>query len=273
MHLQNSLSQKLALITGASSGIGELTSRLLAMKGLRVILVARREDKLQSIVSEINSLGGSAEYIVKDLIIEQERDSLFKFLSKSNSLPDILINNAGIGWYGYFYKMPWNAAKELLALNIEAVAHLTSLFLPAMLAKNYGHIINIGSVAGKLPEQGVAMYASSKAFLDSFTTILHRELRDTKVHVSVLRAGPIKTEFFEAARKMENGGNVPAEKLATSASTVAKGVWNLLRFPRKVVYIPTWMVFSPLLEILFEEVIDLVGPLLLRKHHDPKAPK
>lgn len=273
MHSPYFLSQKMALITGASSGIGELTARLLAKKGLNVILVARREEKLKIIVSEINSSGGKAEYFVCDLTDEQERDSLFNRIKEVNKVPDILINNAGIGWYGYFYKMPWNAAKELLAINVEAVAHLTSLFLPEMLTRNYGHIINIGSVAGKLPEQGIAIYGSSKAFLDSFTTILHRELRGTKVHVSILRAGPIKTEFFDAARKMENGGNIPAENIATSTSAVARKIWNLIRHPRKIVYIPFWMMFSPLLEIFFERLIDLVGPLLLKINQKTKVSK
>lgn len=265
MYSPSFLSQKIVLVTGASSGIGEITARFLAHKGLKTILIARREEKLAAIVKGINSAGGKADYIVKDLTIEQERDSLFSELKYEGKIPDILINNAGIGWYGYYYEMPWTAAKELLSINVEAVAHLTSLFLPEMLAKNYGHIVNIGSVAGKLPEQGIAIYASSKAFLDSFTTIIHRELIGSNVHISVLRAGPIKTEFFDAARKMKNGGNIPAENLATSGTEVAKRIWVLLQFPRKVAYIPCWMVLSPLLETFFEGFIDLAGPLLLKK--------
>ena len=273
MHPQQFLSQKLALITGASSGIGEFTARLLAAKGLHVILVARRETKLQSIVAEILSSGGSAEYLVCDLTNEQDREYLFIRLKQEQKLPDILINNAGLGWYGYFLNMQWNTAKELLATNIEAVTHLTTLFLPVMASRNYGHIINIGSVAGKLPEQGVAVYASTKSFLDSFTTTIYRELIGTKVHISIVRAGPIKTEFFDAARKLENGGNVPAERMATSAKDVAKSIWNLLKHPHKVVYVPFWMVFSPLLEVFFETIIDLVGPLLLKRQQKTKFPK
>ena len=273
MHPQQFLSRKLALITGASSGIGESTARLLAARGLHVILVARRETKLQSIVAEILSAGGSAEYLVCDLTNEQDRELLFIKLKQEQKLPDILINNAGLGWYGYFLDMQWNTAKELLATNIEAVTHLTSLFLPEMVSRNYGHIINVGSVAGKLPEQGVAVYASTKAFLDSFTTTIYRELIGTKVHISIVRAGPIKTEFFDVARKLENGGNVPAERMATSAKDVANNIWKLLKHPRKVVYVPFWMVFSPLLELLFESIIDLAGPLLLKRQQKTKIPK
>jgi len=262
------LSNKFALVTGASSGIGELTARLLADKGCSVILVARREENLQKIVESIRSKGGNAEFIVANLGSEVERIRLHEKLTAENKLPDILVNNAGIGWYGYFSQMGWGTAKEVLSINIDAVVHLTSLFLPSMLDRKYGHIINIGSVAGKLPEQGIAIYSSSKAFLDSFTTILHRELVGTKVHVSVIRAGPIKTEFFDSARKKENGGSIPAERLATPASNVAKEVWRILRFPRKVAYVPFWMVISPLLESFFEWLIDLIGPLLLKSKSD-----
>lgn len=259
------LQNKIALVTGASSGIGALTSEFLATQGLQVILVARREEKLREIASQITAAGGKAIFRVCDLTVDADRISLFNNLNLDGLLPDILVNNAGIGWYGYFHDMPWEVVRELLSLNIEATSHLTLLFIPHMRASGYGHIVNIGSVAGKLPEQGVAVYASSKSFLDSFTTSLYRELAGTNVHVSVLRAGPIKTEFFAAARKLENGGNVPAEKLATSAIAVSDAIWWLLRRPRKVVYVPAWMILSPLLEYLFEWAVDLVGPLLLKK--------
>ncbi len=258
------LKSKIALVTGASSGIGALTGKVLAAQGLHVILVARREAKLREIATEITAAGGKVSIRVCDLSFDTERISLVEALNHDGFLPDILVNNAGIGWYGYFHRMPWEVARDLLALNIEATTHLTMLLLPHMLSIGYGHIINIGSVAGKLPEQGVAVYASSKSFLDSFTTALFRELSGTKVHVSVVRAGPIKTEFFDAARKLENGGNIPAEGMATSTISVSNAIWRLLRNPRKVVYVPFWMIFSPLLEYLFEWAVDLVGPLLLK---------
>ena len=258
------LQNKIALVTGASSGIGALTSKFLADQGLQVILAARREEKLREITSEITAAGEKAIYRVCDLSVDADRISLFNSLNLEGLLPDILVNNAGIGWYGYFHDMPWDVARELVALNIAATTHLTLLFLPHMMASGYGHIINIGSVAGKLPEQGIAVYASSKSYLDSFTTSLYRELAGTGVHISVLRAGPIKTEFFDAARRLENGGNIPAERLATSASAVSNAIWRLLKRPKKVIYVPAWLFLSPLLEYLFEWAVDLVGPLLLK---------
>jgi uncharacterized protein len=266
MHSSKFFLHKTALITGASSGIGESIAKNLSEQGIKVILVARREDRLVKITKEITDNGGNAFYYVTDLTSESARILLWKKLQEDNLVPDILVNNAGIGWYGYFHEMPWGTGKDLLHLNIDSMVHLTSLVLPSMLARNYGHIINIGSISGKLPEQGIALYSSSKAFMDSFTTILFRELAGSKVNISVIRAGPIKTEFFDAARKMENGGSIPAEKLATSVSSVSKSVWKLLRFPRKVTYVPAWTVLSTLLEVFFVWVIDIAGPILLKMH-------
>jgi short-subunit dehydrogenase len=272
MPLNNPYKDKIALITGASSGIGAKTALFLASRSITVLLVARREEKLQEISQQIISTGGKARYFALDLTLEGARMDLFRILEQENLLPDILINNAGMGWYGFFHNMSWTVANDLISLNVTATAHFTSLFLPNMLIHNYGHIINIGSIAGKLPEQGVALYASSKAFIDSFTTALYRELRGTKVKVSVLRAGPIKTEFFDTARNLENGGNIPAEKHAVSVDRVIHGIWQLLQHPKKVRYIPGWFVISPLLEFFFESIIDFIGPLLLgRKQSKPSS--
>jgi uncharacterized protein len=264
MVINSRFSGQIALITGASTGIGASTALFLSRQGVRVILVARNEDKLSTLCSSINKNNGHARYFAADLTIEADRKSIFETLSEQKELPDILINNAGAGWYGYFSDMPWSVASALISLNVEAVVHLTQMFLPSMLNKKHGHIINIGSVAGKLPEQGVAIYAASKAFLDSFTTSIHRDLKETGIKVSVLRAGPIKTEFFENARNLSNGGDVPAENAATSVDGGVNGIWSLLNHPRRVLYVPWFQIISPLLEIFFAGIIDLVGPLLLK---------
>jgi uncharacterized protein len=265
MTITKNNTHKKVLITGASSGIGAKTAEFLASKGFTVLLVARRKEKLAALVETIQKRGGKAYFFEADLSIEQARIDLIDRLLKENHQPDILINNAGFGWYGHYETMNWQTGRDLIGINIEAVAHLTHLVLPGMLQRGYGHIINIGSVAGKLPEQGIALYSSSKAFLDSFTTSLYRELRGSPVTVSVARLGPIKTEFFDAARSLKNGGNVPAEKMAIPAEVVARGIYRLIAHPHKVVYIPWYLFVSPLLEIFFSGIIDLVGPLLLGK--------
>ncbi len=259
------MDQRTALITGASSGIGAATAVLLAKKGIHVILTARRVDRLQELKNEIQNFSGNATVYQIDLTNEQERIKLYEWLQQQNLLPDILINNAGLAWYGFFHEMPWKIASDIIDLNITAPAHLMRLFLPSMIQKRYGRIINIGSIAGKLPEQGIAVYASSKSYLDSITTSIHRELRNTGISVSVLRAGPVKTEFFDTARALENGGSIPAERLAISPNRVANKIWSLIKVPRRVAYVPSYLIISALLETLFSWAIDLLGPLLLRK--------
>jgi len=251
---------KVAVVTGASSGIGEATARQLAKAGMKVALVARRVDRLWRLKTEIESDGGKAEIAVADLSSEAERIHVFNQIGAA----DVLVNNAGFGWYGYFSSMKWKTAYEMLQLNIGATAHLTSLFLPGMLAQNSGHVINVGSISGSIPSQGITMYAASKSFMDAFTTALHRETRGTGVQVSVVRAGPVRTEFGEAALGKENGGHVPTEKIGVTSRHVAQRIWGLLMRPRRVIYVPRWMRIVPWIELSFGWLEDMLGPLLLK---------
>jgi short-subunit dehydrogenase len=263
--VNNYWSGKLALITGASGGIGESVSRALAQRGIRVILVARRTERLDMVASDISQSGGQAYVYQTDLTNPSERASLSEKILHDQGIPEILINNAGMGWYGFFSKMPWEVARDLIELNISSTTHLTSLFLPHMLTLTKARIINIGSIAGKLPEQGIALYSASKAYLDTFTKSLSRELRGTQTSISVLRAGPVKTDFFNRAFELPAGGRIPGEFFAVPPERVSQSVWRLIQFPSRYAYVPGYLSFSPLLEILFSWVIDLVGPILLRR--------
>ena len=134
-----------------------------------------------------------------------------------------------------------------------------------MRLRNSGHIINVGSISGSIPSQGIALYGATKSFLDNFTTALHRELTGTRVHVSVVRAGPVRTEFGEVALSKENGGHVPTEHVGMTADYVAWRIWKLMLRPRRVIYVPGWLRVVPWAELAFGSIIDRVGPLLLRK--------
>jgi short-subunit dehydrogenase len=252
---------KLAVITGASSGIGEALARKLAAQGLRVVLVARRRDRLETLAREIRAAGGHARILAADLRREADRERLCEQAGNA----DVLVNNAGLGWYGYGDRMAWKTAQEMLQVNVEAVVQLSLAFLARMRQRNAGHIINIGSISGSLPSQGIALYGATKSFLDNFTTALHRELTGTHVHISVVRAGPVKTEFGEAALAQENGGHVPTEKMGVTSEKVAERVWSLIQRPRRLLYVPGYMSLVPWLELSFGWIIDQVGPLLLKK--------
>ncbi len=263
--MTNEWKDKLAIVTGASSGIGAATARRLAGEGLQVILVARRLDRLETLAAEIRQAGGKAHIILADLTQEAGRERVFKEVEERFGAIDVLVNNAGLGWYGYGDEMSWKTAWEMLQVNVEAVVQLSLSFLAPMRKRNAGHIINVGSISGSLPSQGIALYGATKSFLDNFTTALYRELAGTRVHVSVVRAGPVLTEFSEAALARERGGHVPTEKVGVTAEVVAGRIWKLLLHPRRVAYVPGWLQLVPWAELAFGWIIDRVGPLLLKK--------
>ena len=255
---------KIAVITGASSGIGAATARKFARQGLHVILVARRGDRLEQLANEIRLSGGRADTIVADLATESDRERVYTQVEGVYGQVDVLVNNAGLGWYGFGTDMPWTIASEILQVNVAAAVHFTLLFLKKMRSLGSGHIINIGSISGSLPSQGVALYGATKSFLDNFTTALYRELTGTQLHVSVVRAGPVRTEFCDAAANLEAGLHIPTEHIGVTAETIANHVWKLLEHPRRVVYVPLWMGITPYIENTFGWLIDRLGPLLLR---------
>lgn len=257
---------KTVLITGASAGIGESLARFLSAQGWYTLLAARRESRLRELAREISEQGGRAAVFPVDISRHEEREHLIAQIKEKIGEPDVLINNAGFGWYGYFHQMPLELAEQMAAVNIMAVMHLTRLVLPGMLERRTGHIINIGSVAGGFPNQGVALYSASKAFMDAFTTSLHRELRGSGVHASVMRLGPVQTEFFSRAKNLENGGPVPAEKLAIPVERVNQALGRLIHKPRRVVYVPWFLGASRFVELLLGACVDQLGPLLLRRN-------
>lgn len=256
---------KLAIITGASSGIGAATARELARHGFQVVLVARRRERLEEVAAQIKHAGGVAEIIPADLTVEADRQRVYDQVTEKHKNVDVLVNNAGIGWYGYFTDMTWQTVREILQVNISATVQFTLLFLQRMRERNSGHIINIGSVSGSLPSQGVAIYGATKSFLDNFTTALYRELTGTKLRVSVVRAGPVRTEFCETAAIRQGGMNLPTEHAGVPAEIVARRIWGLLRWPRRVIYVPAWLAVTPLVESYFGWLIDRLGPLLLNR--------
>lgn len=262
------MSKQKVLITGASSGIGAAFASFLAEKGFHVLLTARRKDNLSDLKQTIQNRGGSASIFVSDLSREKDRIDLFNTVNQSVGNIDLLINNAGFGWYGYYTDMPWALAQEMAEVNIKAVMHLTALFLPGMVDRGQGHIINIGSIAGGLPNQGIAMYSATKAFMDAFTTSLYRELYGSGVSASVMRLAAVETEFYATAIKRENGRRIPAGRFAISTQRVNNALWHLIKRPRRVMYVPDWMSVSKYVEILFAPIIDRLGPLLLKRRSD-----
>jgi short-subunit dehydrogenase len=188
------------LVTGASSGIGEEISRLLARRGLGVTLVARREAKLRSLADELASESGvRAEVIVADLTDEASRTHIATELESRSLAVNVLVNNAGFSTAGPVYRADPGAELAMVRTDVEAVVHLCTLFLPGMVERRSGAVLNVASTAAYQPLPGQAAYGASKAFVLSYTHAIRGELRPTGVTATALCPGPVETGFAEAA--------------------------------------------------------------------------
>lgn len=193
-------SPRTTLITGASAGIGEAFARLLAARGDRLILVARRADRLQALADELHTAHGSEAIVIScDLASADGPAALFAETERRGLVVDLLINNAGFGKYGPFWKQPMSMYSDMVQLNITALMALCHLYLPAMRARKQGGIINVASVAGFPPTPQFTVYGATKAFVVSFSQALAIETRAAGVRVSVLCPGSTATEFQAVA--------------------------------------------------------------------------
>jgi short-subunit dehydrogenase len=256
--------RKVAIVTGASSGIGEVTAERLSREGYRLGLIARRKERLDQLADQLRKEGGEAVVLPTDLADTEECSRIFERVKAALGSVDVLVNNAGLGWYGYGDRMSWDTARQMIEVNIASLTNLTLMFLSEMKERGKGHIINIGSIAGSIPSQGVALYSATKAFVDALTTSLYRELTGTNVKVSVVRAGAVATPFYDVASSSLSSPRIPVEWLAIRPETIADRVWDLIRKPSRIIYVPRILRVVPWIELTFGWLMDRIGPLLLR---------
>jgi short-subunit dehydrogenase len=204
-------SESTAVVTGASSGIGAAIARELARRGHGLSLVARRKEKLDELASELAGLGVRVEVLVTDLSDRSERAALLARVSDLGLTPDVLVNNAGLSTLGPVSSSTPRAEMAMIELDVVAVADLCSRFLPGMVERHTGAILNVASTAAFQPLPGQAGYAACKAFVLSYTHSLRGELRKTGVTATALCPGPVDTGFGETAgfTKEESQGALP----------------------------------------------------------------
>jgi short-subunit dehydrogenase len=200
-----------ALITGASAGLGEEYARQLAPRVMRLVLVARRADRLEKIAAAIRAEfpETAVTVIAADLAESAERLRLADLLQAQGLTPDLLVNNAGLGDYGEFATAEWPRLEAMLRVNIEALTHLTHLLVPGMRRRGGGAVINLSSLASLLPIPDFAVYAATKAYVTSFSEALRIELREHGIRVLAVCPGPVHTEFGKVARRGENMPGIP----------------------------------------------------------------
>jgi uncharacterized protein len=191
---------KLAVITGASSGLGLGFAEALAKKGCNLVLVARTQTKLIDLQQRLSrDTGVAIDIIPLDLTRTDAPLHLYRTVKEKGLSVDFLINNAGLGHVGPFMDTPLEKDETMIALNISALHHLMKFFLKDMIAKDYGRILNVASSAGFQPMPFFATYASTKSYVLNLSEALNQEFSKTNVRVSALCPGPTKTAFWEAA--------------------------------------------------------------------------
>jgi len=205
------------LVTGASGGIGEQFARLFAAHHHDLILVARIEDKLQSLSAELARAHGiQSRSLAADLADPAAPPRLFEALQ--GVAIDALVNNAGFGARGAFAEIGYQVEARMIQVNVAALAHLTRLFLPGMLARRNGKILNVASTAAYVPGPFMAVYYASKAFVLSFSEAIAEEVQGSGVTVTALIPGPTETNFAATA------GNQDSRLFRTAAVMSAAAV-------------------------------------------------
>lgn len=215
------------LITGASSGIGWELSHVFARKKHDLILTARSESKLQELKKDLEEKYKiKAQVIAADLSKPESPRTLFQIIKAQNYEIDILVNNAGFGCHGEFAKADWQKQRDMIQVNIMALTELTHLFLPSMIAKKSGKILNVASTAAFQPGPLMSVYYATKAFVLSFSEGLFEELQSSGITVTALCPGPTLSGF-QATANLHNVAVFDASPLPTS-QVVAKYGYDAL---------------------------------------------
>jgi len=265
----NSLNGKVVLITGASSGFGEDAARLFAKEGCKVVLAARRLERLQALVEEIQSGGGEAVAIPVDVSESAEIPLMVQTVLDIYRKIDILFNNAGFGAMDWFENLtPERHIETLVRVNLTGTMLITHAVLPGMLERRSGHIINMASVAGLIASPLITTYSASKYGVRAFTDALRREIAPFGIQVSGIYPGPAATEFGTHLNR--HGAREKVNSILDMRMTseyVARRVVDLAKHPRRSLVIPWWFRLITTFDTLFPAVVDWILYLFTKKNH------
>jgi hypothetical protein len=198
--MNQDLKRRWALVTGASSGLGVDFARELASRGCHLVLVARREDRLREVATELETrYHAKVEIEVADLGVRETPEILYQRLRARDRQIDILVNNAGFGVYGDFLEIPWEREHAMLELDIVTVVQLTKLFARDMVDRGFGRILQVASVGAYQATPTYASYSAAKSFVLLFSEAVHHELDGTGVTCTTVSPGITATEFLEVS--------------------------------------------------------------------------
>jgi len=228
-----------AIVTGASSGIGEATARRLAREGMRVTLAARRQDELERVARDIEAGGGQVLIAPTDV---RDRAAIHRMVQATLDAwgrVDVLINNAGLGYSARVVDLDPDQLRDQVDVNLVAVIECAQAVLPAMMQHKSGHIVNVASIAGFVGLPGSSVYSATKSAVVSFSDALRREVREHGIQVTALCPGFVATNFSPRLKKIAEG-RPDAQRLpgVMQADYVADRIASLIRHPRRRLIIP-----------------------------------
>lgn len=263
------LKNKVVLITGASSGFGEDAARLFAREGCKVVLAARRLDRLQALAAEIQNAGGEALAIPVDLNVPAEIEVMVQTTLDLYGTIDILFNNAGYGSIDWFEKLdPERNIETIIKVNLIGTMLVTHAVLPHMLKRRQGHIINMSSVAGLISPPLITTYSAGKYGVRAFTDALRREVRPFGIKVSGIYPGPATTEFGRKLQRTKSRESIKRMRYPhLSSEYVARRVVDVANRPVRSLVIPWWFRIITGFDTLFPVVVDWILYLFSRRNH------
>jgi hypothetical protein len=247
-----------ALVTGASAGIGAALARELAAHGAKLILTARRKERLEALTAELAAKGTEARIVVADLNDPAAPEQIYSATEGAGLIVDILVNNAGLGQYGFFAHNDISQELSQVRVNCEAVVHLTRLFVPRMVERRRGWVLVVASTASFQPVPYITTYAATKAFDRFFALGLAAEVARFGVKVTALCPGPTESEFQDVAH-----GTVLKGRVMQPAAEVARlAIAALARGQRTII---------PNFDGRFKALLVRFLPVGLVTHHIEKA--
>lgn len=260
-----------AIVTGASSGIGAATARLLARRGYRVTLAARSTDKLQALAAEI---GAGALAVTTDVRRRQDIRHMVDETLRQFGRIDVLVNSAGLGYASWVVEIDPDELREQIETNLIGLIETTQAVLPHMLAQRAGHVVNVSSIAGLLGVPGLSVYNATKFAVNGFSEALRREVGAFGVQVSLLCPGGVETDFgqnvsFERLRIAAFEKTDPLRaSLRLNAAQVAEQVWKTLQRPARRKILPWYFTPVVLLALAAPWLLDWIITRSLRRFAD-----
>jgi NADP-dependent 3-hydroxy acid dehydrogenase YdfG len=267
--MEVSLKNKVVLITGASSGFGEDAARIFAKEGCKVVLAARRLDRLQSLAADIQNDGGEALAVPVDVNEPAEIEVMVKTALDLYERIDILFNNAGFGSVDWFENLePERHIETMIRVNLIGTMLVTHAVLPHMLNRGSGHVINMSSVAGLIAPPLLSTYSASKFGVRAFTDALRREVSPFNIKVTGIYPGPAVTEFGKNIKKNRSREAVKKIKYPHLTSEyVARRVVGAAKRPVRSLVIPWWFRVITGFDTLFPIIVDWILYLFSKRNH------